>query len=239
MSKSNPAYANVFYVLDFDRTLASTDKFHDILETVIEQETTIKVSQLRTARQVAERAGESFDTVEYLRQFLKGVQSEKTWYQIQQIFIRQAQKRDLLEPGAAELFRILNERKLPYGIITFGGEAWQLAKIEAAQLMDVPHVVTHIQEKGRILSGWKHEGGQFIIPPALTRDFQPLYVSKIVFLDDKPKSFIDIPDGVQGLHIRPLAMNRIPGSRPQFSSLPSQVKSVVGLQGAVDLLFSE
>lgn len=229
---------DVFYILDFDRTLANTDKFHDILEVVIEQETTIKVSQLRTARQRAEHAGESFDTIEYLRQFLTGVQSQKTWYQIQQVFIRQARKQNLLEPGAADFLRILNEKKIPYGIVTFGGEAWQLAKIEAARLMDVPHIVTHIQEKGRILSGWKHEDGRFIIPPALTRDFQPLHVSKIVFLDDKPKSFIGIPDGAQGVHVRPLTVNDSSRSHSQIDLLPPHIKSVVGLQGAIDLLFN-
>jgi hypothetical protein len=230
-------HVSSFYVLDFDRTLANTDAFHDILERVIEHETTIRASYLREARKVAEASGESFDTIDYLRHFLTNAHSEKTWHQIQKVFIEQAQQEDMLEPHAAEFLRLLDEKKLPYGIITFGGEAWQLAKIEAANLMDVPHIVTHIQEKGRILSGWKHQSSDtFIIPPALTRSFQPMNVSTIVFLDDKAKSFVGMPDGVRGVHIRSLRQPPLPA---QLGSLPVGVTGVEGLQGAIALLFDK
>jgi hypothetical protein len=229
-------YAEVFYVLDFDRTLANTDKFHDILEEVIEQETAISARLLREARIKAESIGESFDTIDYLRRFLEGENGKQSWLDIQRVFVARAQKEDLLEPHALELFRILDDRKIPYGIITFGGEAWQLAKIEAAGLMDVPHVVTHIKEKGLILTGWKKNGSDtFIIPPGLTRVFRPLRVTTIVFLDDKAISFADMPDGVRGIYVR--STNRLLIS--QQGALPPNVTSAQGLGGAIQLLFSE
>jgi hypothetical protein len=227
---------SVFFVLDFDRMLGNTGKFHDFLEMVIEQETEIKASQLRTARFDAEARGKSFDTVDYLRQFLNASGSEKTWQQIQRVFIARIQNEDMLEPYAAELLQLLKAKKLPHGIVTFGGEAWQLAKLEGANLLEVPHVVTHIQEKGKILTGWKKASGDFIIPPALTRDFKPLTVTSIVFLDDKSVSFRGIPEGVYGIRVRPPEGLEL---ATQKAALPGGIADVNGIQSAIELLSSD
>ena len=227
---------DVFFVIDFDRTLGDTDKFHEVLEIVIEQETGIQANALRSARLNAEAAGSSFDTVDYLRSFLARSGSEKTWQHIQQIFIARAKTQDMREPHASDLLRILDQKQIPYGIITFGGEAWQLAKIEGAHMLQVPHIVTHIQEKGKILTGWKTTAGDFIVPPALTRDFQPLKVRTIVFLDDKSVSFYQIPPGVRGIRVRPPEGLKLPA---QIQPLPAGVEEVDGVQGAIRLLFGE
>lgn len=229
-------FNSTFFVLDFDRTLGNTEKFHDVLEQVIKEEVaTITIGSLRAARARAEAAGKSFDTIDYVRQFLTQ-STTTTWQDVLQAFIRQAKTQDMLLPHAAELLRLLDEKKIPYGIITYGGEAWQLAKIEAANLLAVPHLVTHIEEKSRILAGWKHHDNEsFVIPPALTRDFRPLTVDMIVFLDDKAKSFHLIPAGVKGIHVHSATQPPLPS---QQGVLPPDVTSVAGLDGAIKLLFN-
>lgn len=233
MLENNPA--SVFFVLDFDRTIGNTNKSHDVLEGVIERYTSITRQELQEARSQIEQTGASFDTVDYIKTMLIQAASPVTWLEIEEKFITEAHSQDMLEPHAAELLEILNKKKIPYGIITYGNEAWQLAKLQAARLFEVPHLVTHILEKGQLLAGWKHGHETFIIPPALTLDFHPLEVNSIIFLDDKAKSFANLPSGVKGVHIRSVSGQVLPS---QQGTLPPDVASVAGLAGVIELLFS-
>jgi hypothetical protein len=223
-----------FFLLDFDRTLANTDKLHDTLEQAITDTLGISTDFLRTARRKVEKAGESFDTIEYVRTYLAEAGADDRWLQVQQAFIRAAKKEDMLEPYAKELMQILDKKGLPYGIITYGGEAWQLAKIEATNLLHVPHLITRIKKKGDILAGWKQDDGTFIVPPLLSKEFRQRVVNTLVFLDDKPVSFLGIPKGVVGIHVWPITSS--PVDQADIALEPS-VRSVHGLREAAELLF--
>jgi phosphoserine phosphatase len=227
-------YKNTFFVLDFDRTLVDTDRIHTVLEAVIERETNITAGNVRSAKQEAESRGDTFDTIGFVHHALTTQQSVVSWQHIQRQFIAESLNQDLLEPSARTLLDILDEHGIPYGIITYGTEAWQLAKLEAVGLFEVPHLVTQIKEKGKLLEGWKHGNETFIIPPAMTRDFQPIVAEAIVFLDDKAVSFQDIPPGVRGVLIRSPNGELLPSQR---GVLPASVASVTGLDGAIELLF--
>jgi len=223
-----------FFVLDFDRTIANTDKFHEILEETIGEKTTISVDFLHHARFQAEAAGLSFDTIQYLRDYLKDTESDLSWPDIQRSFIAKAQSEDMLEPGARALLAALEKSSIRYGIMTYGGEAWQLAKIEAANLSGVPRLVTRLQQKGIILTEWKQSTGDFLIPPLLTKEFEPVLVRTIVFLDDKAVSFKDIPEGVIGIRIRPPEGIKL---EAQKGTVPDGVIEVDGIPGALQVLF--
>jgi hypothetical protein len=226
---------STYYVLDLDRTLADTQHLYKVLDTVLERDTTVKVDQLYEERAATESEGGVYNTIDHVKRLLADASSDITWQQVQQAFISEAQRdKAALEPHAAELLQLLDDNNLPHGILTYGSEAWQLAKIEATGLMEVPHLVTQIKEKGRLLAGWKHTDGSFIVPPSMTRDFIPLVVDSIVFLDDKAISFKDIPTGVQGVCVRSPSGELLPA---QQGELPSSVTTVVGLNGAIELLF--
>lgn len=233
MQTENSDYKNTFFVLDFDRCLGNTDRFHEILEQVIADEELLTPEEMQTGRRLIEQVGKSFDTISFIRKSLKERGSSMSWLDIQRRFIERVKGEDVHQPFANELLAILDDKQIPYGIVTYGGESWQLAKLEAAGFLQIPHIVTNIKEKGELLSGWKH-GAHFIIPPALTKDFQPLAVEKIVFLDDKAVSFQDIPEGVMGVHIQDPSGEVLPS---QAGVLPPSVTSVVGLKGAIDFLF--
>lgn len=233
MQMEDKAYADTFFVLDFDRCLGNTDKFHQILEQVITEETALTSEEIQTGRRLIEEVGKSFDTISFMRKSLKDRGSPISWLDIQKRFVERAKKEDVHQPHANELLAILDARQIPYGIVTYGGETWQLAKLEAAGFLSIPHIVTNIKEKGELVSGWKRED-RFIIPPALTKTFQPLAVGKIVFLDDKAVSFQDMPAGVQGVHIQDPSGKVLPS---QAGTLPPGVTTVAGLKGAIDLLF--
>ena len=225
--------ADVFYVLDFDRCLGNTQRLSEALEDIIESETAISRAQLQRARYEAEARGDAFDTSRYVRARLADLDDTHSWQSLLQQFIKTAQTQNMLEPYAHALLAILDAKRIPYGILTFGSEAWQLAKLEASNMIEVPHLVTHLETKGILLSGWRKGENEFIIPPALTRDFQPLIVKSIVFLDDKVMSFYDMPPEVQGVHITGVGTPL----KSQGGDLPAGVVSVQGLYGAIEYLF--
>lgn len=232
MNQSN--FTDTFFVLDFDRCIGDTDKIHDILWRVIESETGIQTADMQAVKNIMESKDYSFDTAEYVAKELLRRKSGQTWQQVRDVFVSTAQLQDVLEPRAADLLDLLDSRKIPYGILTYGKEAWQLTKLEAAGLVGrgVPFEITLIEHKGKILTGWKH-GAEFIVPPALTRDFLPLRAQNIVFLDDKPRSFVGIPARVRGICVRPARYPLLPSQR---GDLPEGVEEVRGIKGAINRL---
>jgi hypothetical protein len=225
---------SMYFILDFDRCIGNTEKIHEVLWKVIEKETGISADVPRAAKRTLDAQGYAFDTVEYVAKDLLSRQRQKmTWQEIRQLFIAEAKTRDLLEPHANELLERLDSKAIPYGILTYGRESWQLTKLEAAGLVDrgVPFEITGIEHKGEILSSWKHDD-EFIVPPAMTHDFHPIHVQKLIFLDDKPRSFEAMPPGVYGICVRPT----YPLLPSQKGEVPDGVVEVQGLEGAIRLL---
>lgn len=223
-----------FYVLDFDRTLADTDALFRVFESVLDEHG-IDLVQLKEVRRREEAPGNSFETVSYLRkQFAEN--GTRSWATIKRQFIAEARTHDVLESGARELLAKLDSQSIPYGILTFGDEAWQLAKLEAADCLSIPHIVTQIKEKSTILKSWKQENSPFLIPSALLSNGQARYAKTIVFLDDKAVSFQNIPEGVRGIHVVSPSGMVLPS---QKGVLPDRVVSVKGLSEAIKLLFAQ
>ncbi len=230
-------YADTFFVLDFDRCTGDTDGIQAVLEAVLLRETGISPETFSAARTRIEGEGKTFDTIRHVHMLLKEANSQVKWEYIREKLIEAAREVDLLLPHTRELLAILAERQLPHGIITYGvEEAWQLTKLEITGLLDIPHLVTHTEEKGKLLTGWKLDDGSFGIPPALDAGLVPPKVSRIIFLDDKAKSFWGIPEGVEGVHVIAPGGNKLPA---QQGDTPESVAAVTGIDGAIKLLFGK
>lgn len=224
-----------FFILDLDRCLVDTDKLHQLFESIVERETSLTAAEIASARRETEQAGETFDTMEYIHQLIARVPLGPSWHQLIRIFVREAAPQNMLEPYAKELLTLLGQKQIPHGIITYGAEAWQLAKLEATGLIVLPHLVTAIKEKGILLAGWEHDG-VFIIPAGLTTGEGRVIARSITFLDDKPVSFGSIPPGVQGIHVLPVDKTPLPS---QKGPLPAGVIEVMGLQAAAEAVFTQ
>jgi hypothetical protein len=227
-----------FFILDFDRCIGDTNGIQAVLERVIQNETGISPETFHAARTQVESEGQTFATIRHVHKLLEDAGSSVTWEHIRDKLLEACRDEELLLPHARELLRILGERSLHHGIITYGvEETWQLTKLEITGLLDVPHLVTHIEHKGELLTGWKREDGKFDVPPALlTHDLGALVARHLVFLDDKAKSFWGIPEGVQGVHVIAPGGNTLPA---QQGETPDSVTEVTGIDGAIELLFSE
>lgn len=227
---------NTFYILDFDRCLGNTDAIQTLLEKVITSKLHISTESFAAARVQMESEAKTFTTIQHIHLLLKQSGDRITWEDLREALIEAAHDVDLLSPFARDLLAKLDENDLPYGIITYGAEeAWQLTKLEIAGLLGVPHLVTKIETKGELLMGWQQPDGTFSIPPALSKDFVPQIVNEIILVDDKAKSFWNIPDGVHGVHVIAPSGNTLPA---QQGSVPASVTDVTGLDGVIKLLFS-
>jgi hypothetical protein len=236
MDNPNVSMIETFYILDLDRCLVNTNKLHNLLEIIVERETPISSKELKDALDRAEHSGITFDTARYVHQALGALHTDISWVDLLQIFIKEARAQDMFEPYARELLAILREKQLSHGILTYGIESWQLAKIEACDLAGVPHEVTSIKEKGELFKGWKRNDGYFIIPPALCSGRGALISRSLTFLDDKAVSFKNIPEGVRGIRVRPMNEQLLVA---QQGPLPDSVIEVEGFLEAIKILFED
>jgi hypothetical protein len=225
-----------FYVLDLDRCLVDSDKLHKLLEEIVAKETSITNKELSSARLVAEQTGETFDTTLYIHQALGEIRAKELWPHLQRLFVEEVKKHEVLEPYARELIAILDKKHLPYGIVTYGVETWQLAKLIACNLIEVPYEITRIKKKGELFKGWKHNNSSFTIPPGLFKGPGTLVARSVVFLDDKAVSFQGIPEGVRGIRVKQLDK---PVFLSQAGPLPAGVEEVEGILEAIRVLFED
>lgn len=234
-NQSDLPVCDEFFVLDLDRCLLDTDKVQALLEYVLRRDLGIESTEMNDARKAHEASGGSFDTAGYVMTLLdkQGQDGPSVWHTVEQRFIDEALQQDLLQPFAHQFIYELRLHKKPYGVVTFGGAAWQSAKIAAAGLVDIPHLITHELEKGRLLSSWRRDDGVFLLPSAVAGSL--IYAKHIVFVDDKPVSFVGLPPDVTGIWaIAP----RVSWPSSAYDTLPQNVTPVQGMQGAIELLFS-
>ncbi len=222
-----------FYVLDFDRCIGDTAKFHEVLIEVVERLTPIVAADIEMARQESEQSGGSFDTASFVTGILAATRSVVTWDDICNEMIASARQRDMLEPHARDLLRLLDDRDALYGILTYGGREWQRTKLLAANLADVPYMITDVHEKGRSLARWQLPDGSFAIPEELS-PYVSLTADTVVLIDDKAASFRNIPLGVYGYHVVWADRELLPS---QAGVLPEGVVTAHGMVGVIELLF--
>lgn len=222
--------ADRFFVLDFDRCLGNTTALQSLLEEVVVRLTTITREQMQAAQAATEQSGGSFDTAGYVQEKLREQGEPARWDELARHFVTEGRRRDLLEPGARELLDMLREQDVPHGIVTYGGRLWQLAKLEATGLADVPYLITDTKEKGRMIAQWRHVD-RFRIPTELAPD-EPLAARALTLVDDKATSFDELPKEADGIYVLP------PRGQVQLASqqgeVAANVTAVHGLEEAVE-----
>ncbi len=224
-----------FFVLDFDRTLGSTvllyELFQEIVESVVDNEA---MHRLDNARHAVEDGGGSFDSITYVQDVLAGVGKADSWQQIEDEFIARAHQSGFLEPGAQRLIDYLDAHHYPYGIVTYGGEAWQRLKIRAVGLDALPAIVTKTQGKGNLIASWRQADGQYAVPGSLNRNGEALAVHSVVLIDDNALNFEGLPSDATGYYIQN-ATTRDRGNQ-LTAPIPQHVRTVAGLDEVIRML---
>jgi FMN phosphatase YigB (HAD superfamily) len=226
---------DVFYIIDFDRTLARSDDLRLLFEEVAFAETAIAPERIKQGELMYRN---NFDVAGYLRGLLRETMSsdkaEIILDRVRRLFVEKAREEDLLEPYASALLSELRERQAAFGILTSGGEEWQQIKIEATGLNDIPHLVIETSRKSELISRWRRPDDIFVIPKKLS-GIAACEARKIVFLDDKPVSFEAMPEGVEGIWVLPI--RSAVAYDIEKLEVPAGVRHAHGLKAARDLLF--
>lgn len=178
-----------FYIVDFDRTLADSDKLTEVFVEVCEEYNAISREQISKADTDMKRLGDSFDTAGYVRDHLNNSGRGAEWDLLEKKYIHESKSLNMLLSGAAELLHWLDSHQKDYGILTYGNPLWQRMKLSATGFNRVPHIVLERKDKGSLISSWQRKDGSFELPHELGGGI----AERIVMLDDKAISFENFP----------------------------------------------
>lgn len=220
-----------FYIIDFDRTLADSDKLLNVFIGIAQQYISIPRERIEAANADVKARGDSFDTASYVRDHLADSGELDRWSELEKQFIHESRAFNMLLPGANELLAVLSERDERYGILTYGNPLWQHLKLTAAGFNHVHRIILAQKEKGRLVASWQRDDGFFHLP----QEFGGGTAEKIVMIDDKAVSFDGFPGAPsQGLYVVDKA-NILPS---QQGTIPSNVLHCQTLDQARAILFS-
>ncbi len=186
---------DTFYAVDFDRCLGNVDACFGLLQEVITDLTDVDMSELMVARRHVEATGETFLVFDYLASITTPENGER----IESEFIRrgQASAGSLLEPGARELIDWLTTAEKEFGIITHGEQRWQIAKIKAAGLGDMPRMIASHKNKAAFVASWQNDQGSFDIAASVFNG-DPVHADHVVLIDDRAVAFEGLPAQARG-----------------------------------------
>jgi hypothetical protein len=217
-----------YYIVDFDRTLADSDKLLDVFTEMTESYLSIPREEIEKADADVKARGDSFFTATYVRDRLIEQGTEDQWQQLEKQFIHESRSLNYLLPGAAELLEWLAANGKRYGILTYGNPLWQHLKLTAAGFSRTHHIILEQKEKGKLISSWQRSDGTFRIPDALGRGTADV----IIMIDDKAVSFADFPSApshgywvVDQSRILPSQEGSVPANVQHMNDLPTLLKS--------------
>ena len=210
-------------VLDLDRTLTKDEAMADTLDKAC-QAADIEVNSLRKAQARVEAAAESFFPLEFLNTRYPREKVER----LKHHFLEQARISDLVYPDTMPLLRVLEERSLPFLILTYGEHDWQALKLAAVGLDTYPHLITDVKSKGMLIRQWRHGGGYSPLA-----DAAEMQAKRVLLVDDKASSFSDLPAGCRGAWLQ---RSDEPMLSTQLGGVPFSVDIVTDLLGCLDLL---
>jgi FMN phosphatase YigB (HAD superfamily) len=151
-----------------------------------------------TERDTVELSGGSFDELLYLKNQLV---DDAQYQTVIKTFVTLGQSQPpgaLLEEGATEFIEYLGERH-PFGILTFGSQEWQYAKLQASGLYTVPHIVLSHKHKIMYMKEWRDsQSGLFVLPEEFSTPSGYRYARELVLVDDKAAAFAGIEAGMRG-----------------------------------------
>lgn len=210
---------STFYLLDFDFTLFKTHlgstMFIDELARAHPDE----------AYEIERRVAESLVTgVSFaIRDATVELIGEDETHDVEDRYIKRAQSEVLLFDGAHELMAFISDMGERFGILTYGSQLGQTMKIHAAQLTQVPFLVTDHKQKGALIAEW-WDGTQFVLP----RELGGGVADEIVMVDDRLFSFSGLPKHARGYWVQ-----TGPARYDPVTDAPANVQPVLTLNDVI------
>lgn len=231
---------------DVDRCALDTMKAFRVAVEATAYNTPLTGKQLIDEYHRAKRAKESYNVVGFINHSLEG--TGYSWQaSVEADFIERGRKQDLLMKDARKVIDYAMQQEILLAMFTYGAssphrndqswedaKAWQLAKVAAAGLDDLPAYVCNRKEKGAKITKW-HEADGFYLPDSMNIEPGTQTVARrIVLLDDKTDSFNGKNDQIYGIRVSPEDEEN--QMEFQKGELPLGVTPVYGLTEALGAL---
>lgn len=185
---------STFYAIDFDRTLGNVEGQTALLSHFLEQQNLLWPEEVTAKIEAAHQEGTSFDVISYVHATHPAASIEKIRRDYMALALDHTD--ELVLPGADTLIAWLDQRGLPFGIVSYGEPAWQEFKIEAAGFGTLPHLIVPTRDKSKLFRTWWRDDA-FWLPAELGGG----RYESIVLVDDRLGAFDDKPDSVRGYWI--------------------------------------
>lgn len=212
---------NTFFVIDFDRCLSDTDRLDELFYELVSEYSEVNVANLKRLRNTAESKGGSFDQITELQKSL----SPERLNEFFELFITTGLERDLMAYGARDFLITLDEKHIPYGIVSYGHPDWQSVKIKASGLAAIQNMIINHSHKGEVVATWQQSDSSFLIPASLTTTNVPIDVKTVVLLDDKAVAFDKLPKEARGYWVQSVTRSLLPS---QEGTIPANVNVAKG-----------
>jgi len=200
---------NILYVIDLDRTLVDVEKVMEVTEEVCD-ELGVDFKKIYKDQRDLAKIGAAYSPFSYISD-----QSNVDIEQFKKRFIELSAKDKLLFSDSREFIDNLKGARRDFMILTHGVDNdWQILKIQASNLAEVPYVIVKNRHKSRFISRWIDQDNLF--NPQI--DSLGVY-KKCVFVDDRKEAFIEIPSNCSGY-----LLDR--GGIEDDSNLPENVKTI-------------
>lgn len=192
--KSEQKINRRFFVLDFDRTLCDTSYIFNELSRYLEEQHPDLSKGLNEERSRIEETGGSLDVMEALLSIDENMARRAIMGFIDSV----DDSSKFLLPGADELLTAIANTGDSWGIMTFGGRAWQVMKLKLLGFNVDEAIILESKGKGRQIGTWRKDG-IYQIPS----DFGGGIAHEVILVDDKAVEFLGLPlDGARGYMVR-------------------------------------
>lgn len=179
---------SILYVIDLDRTLIGFEQVMGLTGRAC-SEIGIDFSSIKAQQLQVTKDAQPYSPLRTVDAMGEGKLAE-----FKQAFFKLAEPDELLFPDARRYLDRLNELEQQYTILTYATEAeWQKMKLQAAGLIDTPHMITFNQNKSEDIAGWIDDAGKFSVH---LQGIEP--TERIVFIDDRLRAFNKLPKDCEG-----------------------------------------
>ncbi len=205
-----------FVLLDFDRTLVDTNALKAAFDEIMERLGAYQASEIRAKLAIDPR----FETYDFLEEKYGREEAHRLVSAAEEEFVKIGNWRQFWNEGAAELLLFLQQNLIGHGILSWGNSNWQLAKIQAAGMDNLPCLITKQKEKGKLIASW-WTGAGYKLPAELGGGVY----QKLLLIDDRWASFDGAPSDLLKIYYN-----------QQFDALSDDVVRIDNLRQAIDLI---
>lgn len=186
------------YAIDYDGVIGHVRHTAELFAEAVALEDPDLSGLMRQEQEKAEAQAGSFDMWGYLEGHVDVTQDRLDEFESQFRGLAEQRGREaLLYADSEDFLTTMATKGLKFFIMTYGGQKWQTMKLEASGVAGkYPYIVAAQEQKGVTIDGWRQsDSGMYVCTGITGTQGEEIRLEgdRIVLLDDKAKSFYNLP----------------------------------------------